>query len=85
MHARAKNIEYFLGSNAGGGGGWYPRYIGSMPGSNPCPYLYNRVKHRGTNSIFRRNIGGTNSIFRGNIGVKTLHKLIQSVNILRRT
>ena len=32
-------------------------YIGSLPGLNPCSYLYNRVKYRGQNSTFRENIG----------------------------
>ena len=48
-------------------------YIGSLPGSNPCSYLYNRVKYRGQNATFWENIGGQNSTFRENIGVKTLH------------
>ena len=38
----------------------YPAlFIGSMFGSNPCSYLYNRVKYinRGQNAKFRENIG----------------------------
>ena len=41
-------------------------YIGSMPGSNPCSYLCNRVKYRGQNATSRDNIGD-NTLHSGKI------------------
>ena len=38
--------------------------LGSLPGSNPCSYLYNRVKYRGSKRYIPGKYRGQNSTFR---------------------